>query len=51
MALNALVPDFRDILVELADAEAELVLIGGWAKDLADVHWLENHPDGGNQAP
>ncbi|MDQ3031338.1 MAG: hypothetical protein M3Y87_02905 [Myxococcota bacterium] len=45
--------DFRDLLLELADAEAEFVLIGGWAlalhphvrgtDDLADVEWLETH--------
>jgi predicted nucleotidyltransferase len=29
--LDALPDDFRDLLVELADAGAEFVLIGGWA--------------------
>ncbi len=31
MEPNVLAQDFRDILVELADAGAEFVLIGGWA--------------------
>jgi hypothetical protein len=30
-ALIGLPEDFRDFLVELADAQAEFVLIGGWA--------------------
>jgi hypothetical protein len=51
--------DFRDVLVALADARADFVVIGGWAmavhgrpratedldvlKDLDDAEWLEHH--------
>lgn len=31
MSLDALPDDFRDFLVALADAQAEFVLLGGWA--------------------
>jgi hypothetical protein len=40
--VSELFPDFRDLLVELADAGAELVVVGaGRDQDLADVRALE----------
>ncbi len=83
MAELGLSDDFADILLELADAHAEFLLIGGWAlaarrsfslngreipfigraalvknkraaaraKDMADVDWLEKHPEAAPKDP